>query len=56
LFYEQNKIVVSKDLAHWETLTYVLKDDDILDLKGIGPAIRHYFMMTRQKVYGEYGN
>lgn len=32
------RISHSRDLAHWETLTYVLQEEDILDLKGIGAS------------------
>lgn len=32
------KISHSRDLIHWETLTYALKDAELLDLKGVGPS------------------
>lgn len=32
------KISHSKDLVHWETLTYALDDVNILDLRGVGPS------------------
>lgn len=32
------KISHSRDLIHWETLTYALKDAGFVDLKGVGPS------------------
>jgi len=32
------KISHSRDLAHWETLTYALQDAELLDLRGVGPS------------------
>lgn len=32
------RISHSKDLANWETLTYVLQDEKVLDLRGIGAS------------------
>lgn len=32
------RISHSRDLIHWETLTYALKDVELLDLKGVGPS------------------
>lgn len=32
------KISHSRDLVHWETLTYALSDAELTDLKGIGPS------------------
>lgn len=32
------RISHSRDLIHWETLTYALKDTGLLDLRGVGPS------------------
>lgn len=32
------KISHSRDLVHWESLTYALQDSELLDLRGVGPS------------------